>query len=95
MEALITEYGWAILKGSGMIVGLILALLRVKKWINDADEKQTVRVVKDTMEERCPIAQKSILEKFNALEKTVKDNAPNGELEEIKGMLADLTKAIT
>ena len=95
MEALITEYGWAILKGSGMVAGLMLALMRVKKWINDADEKQTVRVVKDTMEERCPIVQKSILEKFNALEKTVKDNAPNGELEEIKGMLADLTKAIT
>ncbi len=30
MEALITEYGWAILKGSGMVAGLILALLRVK-----------------------------------------------------------------
>jgi len=81
-----THGGW-ILKTFVVFVGLILSLLKIKKWINEADTERIKSTIQSELIVHCPLTHSIIEKKIDELHQTVKDCSPNGELMEIKTML--------
>ncbi len=87
---LASQYGTTIFQLAALGTGTVLALFKIRKWIQESDDQQTKRVIKDTLDEHCPTAHSDITEKIDNLETVIKDNSPNGNIDELKAMVEQL-----
>ena len=85
-----SQYGTIILQWAALGTGTVLALFKIRKWIHEADDQQTKRVIKDTLDVHCPAAHSEITAKIAGLETVIKDNSPNGNIDELKDMVEQL-----
>lgn len=95
-------HGAAILKLIGILVGLAWSLLKIKKWIVEADREKTLHVVKEILAEHCPVAHSELSEsiglvhrRVDDLQKTIIAHSPNGKLDEILNTMKQLSRDLS